>query len=366
MKKFFNACDVNVGYNENLVVKDINIFLQKGKILTIIGANGSGKSTILKSIAGHIKLIGGNIWIGEKNMLSMSSNEIAKKLSVVFTQRPYTEKLSCEDVVSIGRYPYTGKFGFLTDKDKEKVYDAMQIINILDLRQKDFNEISDGQRQRVLLASALCQEPEIILLDEPTMFLDIKYKIELLSILNMMAYEKNISIILTLHELDLVQKISDFVVCVKNGRIEKQGTSDEVFTEDYINWLYDITEGSYNDKFGCVELKANKQKPEIFVIAGGGTGINIFRKLHRKKIPFAVGVLHENDIDYELAKYIADEVIKEEMFEKIGKEKIELSKKIIKDCKKVICCVKKFGIMNIENYELIEYAKMLNIDVVML
>lgn len=362
-KFFFNAKNMTVGYHEKAIVENINIQLNKGEILTIIGPNGGGKSTILKSIARHMKLLGGTVLLNKKDMSKLSGNEIAKTLSIVLTQHPHTERLSCEDVISIGRYPYTGKFGFLSAEDKEKVQEAMKLVHVFELRNKDFNEISDGQKQRVLLACAVCQEPEIILLDEPTTFLDIKYKLELLSILKVMAHKKQITIIMSLHELDLAQKISDFVLCVKDGYIEKQGTPAEIFTTSYIRQLYHITEGSYNDTFGCAEMKPQTGQPEVFVIAGGGSGIPIFRLLQRKGIPFAVGVLHENDIDFELAKMIANEVIAEKSFEPIGDESFEKAKKVLSGCKKVVCCLKQFGTMNHRNSELLKYAKSINLSV---
>ncbi len=360
---FFKTQNTSVGYKTKIVVDNINISLERGKILSIIGPNGGGKSTIIKSIARHIKPIYGNIYISNRDISDMPVSDISKKLSVVFTQKPYAEKYTCEDIVSMGRYPYTGKFGFLSENDKAKVKEAMNVINIFNLKNKYFNEISDGQKQRVLLACALCQEPELILLDEPSTFLDIKYKIELLSILNDMARNKNISIILTIHELDLAEKLSDYVICVKNGCVDKYGTPDDIFKEDYINYLFDIEHGSYNSYFGRVEMTKNTKKPKVFVIAGNGSGTNVFKSLNKNKIPFAAGVLHKNDIDCVLAKYTASAVVYENAFENIGDDKIECAKNIIRDCEKVICCLKNFGAINYKNKELIDYAERIDIKV---
>ena len=149
----------------------------------------------------------------------------------------------------------------------------------------------------------------MIVLDEPTSFLDIRHKLELLSILKKMVLEHHTAVLMSLHELDLAQKISDYVICVHGDRIEKYGTPEEIFTSEYIHHLYGITTGSYNASFGCLEMGAPAGKPQVFVIGGNGRGIPVYRKLQRAGIPFIAGVIHSNDLDYDVAKALAAEVI---------------------------------------------------------
>ena len=358
---YFHTEKMTVGYDGTPLIREIEMKVNRGEILTLIGPNGSGKSTILKSITRQLKTIGGTVYLDRTSLQRLSNKDLSQKLAVVLTERMRSELMTCEDIVATGRYPYTGRLGILTDEDRKKVWAAMEMVHALDLRERDFNAISDGQKQRILLARAICQEPEIIVLDEPTSFLDIRHKLELLSILKHMVSQKNVAVIMSLHELDLAQKISDFVMCVHGEYIDKAGTPEEVFTSDYIRELYGITEGSYNASFGCVEMAGSRGDPEVFVIAGGGSGIPVFRKLHRMNIPFAAGVLHTNDIDYEVAKALASRVIAETAFEPVGEAQTEKALEIMKRCGKVICCLEHFGTMNAGNMRLVQEAKRMGI-----
>ena len=200
---YFSTESLTVGYNGKPLISDISLNLQKGEILTLIGPNGSGKSTILKSITRHLATIAGTVYLDNKNMRTMSGRDVATRMAVVLTERVRPELMTCGELVASGRYPYTGSFGRLTARDHEIVRDALRRVHAEDLYDRDFTAISDGQRQRIMLARAIAQEPEIIVLDEPTSFLDIRHKIELLEILNDMAKKQNITVVMILHEIDL-------------------------------------------------------------------------------------------------------------------------------------------------------------------
>lgn len=233
-----------VGYDGKPLIKEMEIALPKGEILTLIGPNGAGKSTVLKSIAGQMQLLGGAVYLGKEVLSEMKGSELAKKMSVVFTERLRAEMKSCRDVVATGRYPYTGWFGVLSKEDEQIVDEVMELVHITDICNQDFDKISDGQKQRVMLARAICQEPEIVILDEPTSYLDIRYKLEFLAILQEMREKKGLTVIMSLHELELAKLISDKILCLKGEYIEKYGTPEEVFESDFIEQLFDIREGS--------------------------------------------------------------------------------------------------------------------------
>ena len=358
---FFHTDQLTVGYDGKPLIREINIQLKKGEILTLIGPNGAGKSTILKSITRQLATISGTVYLDKQLMSQMSNKEVSQKLAVVLTERMRPELMTCEDIVATGRYPYTGTLGILSAEDKVKVKEAMETVHAWDLKDRDFTAISDGQRQRILLARAICQEPEIIVLDEPTSFLDIRHKLELLTILKQMVLDNQLTVIMSLHELDLAQKVSDKVICVHGEHIEKYGAPEEIFTSDYIRNLYGITRGSYNAAFGCVEMEPPKGTPQIFVIGGNGSGIPIYRKLQRQGIPFAAGVLHTNDVDYQVASALAAQVVAEKTFECISQKNYENAAELMKQCQKVISPLKEFGTMNAANKELLNLARKLGI-----
>ena len=348
---------MSVGYDGKPLIEEVEIMLRKGEILTLLGPNGAGKSTILKSIARQLSLIAGTVRLDGEDMKSLTGAELSKKMAVVMTKRLRAELMTCEDVVATGRYPYTGRFGVLSKDDHQAVENAMELVKVTELRDLMFDRISDGQRQRVMLARAICQEPELIILDEPTSYLDVKHKLEFLTVLRKLVRERNMAVVMSLHELDLAQKISDRVMTVCEGRVDRIGMPEDIFTDEYINCLYNVTEGSYHEAFGAMELPAAKATPQVFVIGGGGSGLAVYRKLARLGIPFATGVLHEHDIDYEAAKYSAAQVIVEAAFEPIREETRKKALLCMEQCPEVICCLTHFGTINQENKILLETAR---------
>lgn len=248
-KSFFYTENLAVGYGKKVILDGVNISAEKGEILTLIGPNGAGKSTLLKTAAGQLPALSGTVCIDGREIGAISVKERAKRLALLMTERISPELMTCADVVELGRYPYTGQLGVLSDNDKEKIAEAMELTNSKELADSLFSRVSDGQRQRVMLARAICQEPEILILDEPASYLDIRYKIELMSILKRLASEKNITVIMSLHELDMARKISDRIVCVKDGKVHQIGTPNEIFGGDCIAELYGIDPKIYGAYF---------------------------------------------------------------------------------------------------------------------
>ena len=357
MAYYFSTEKMSVGYHKCPLIENIEIGLERGEILTLIGPNGAGKSTVLKSIARQLELLGGAVFLDKENMMQISGTALSQKMAVVFTDRLRTEMMTCEDVVATGRYPYTGRFGILSEADRQVVREAMELVRVTDMGNRDFTSISDGQRQRVMLARAICQEPEILILDEPTSYLDVKYKLDFLSILQKMRKKKGLTVIMSLHELELAARVSDKILCIKGRYVERFGRPEEVFEPGYLSRLFDISAGSFDEENGSMELEAIKGRPKVFVIAGGGCGRNVYRSLQRQGICFATGILFANDVDYPVARALAAKVIKAEAFEPMGNDLVEAAKRQIDACERVICCKENFGTLEAANGELLAYAR---------
>lgn len=356
MEYYFKTEQMSVGYQGKTLIHDIEIGLHKGEILTLIGPNGAGKSTILKSIAKQLRLIDGVVYLDKKELHQMSGLELSQKMAVVFTEKIKTELMTCEDVVATGRYPYTGHFGILSKEDHAIIEEAMEFVHVTEIRNQDFTKISDGQRQRVMLARAICQKPEILILDEPTSFLDVKYKLEFLSVLQELRIRKGLTVIMSIHELELAERVSDRILCVNGAYVERFGKPEEIFKLGYIKSLFGIETGSFDEENGCMELEPAKGETDIFVIAGGGSGRSTYRKLQRERKSFFTGIIYENDLDFPTARALAAELIAVKAFEPVDQVALEQAQKAMDSCSKVICCRKEFGSLETANKELLEYA----------
>jgi iron complex transport system ATP-binding protein len=357
MEYYFKTKNLAVGYDGKILIRDINVQLEKGKILTLIGPNGAGKSTILKSITRQLETIRGTVYINAQEIASWSPRDMAKQVAVVLTDRIRPELMTCAEVVAMGRYPHTNLFGKLTPKDMDVVQEALERVHALDLAEQDFTTLSDGQRQRIMLARAICQEPEIIVLDEPTAYLDIRYKIELLNILREMAQKRNITVIMSLHEIDLAIKISDYLLCVKGDTIEVFGSPDVILKNHTIEHLYELHNGSYNLLFGSVELTKPEGAPKVFVVAGGGCGITCYRALQKQEIPFATGILFENDVDCQVALELSDHVVLAPAFEAMTDVHFKEASELLLRCEEVIDAGTPVGTLNQLNRKLLRLAE---------
>ena len=243
-----------VGYSAPLL-RDIALQVERGSILALIGPNGAGKSTLLKTLSAQLKPQGGAVLLDGQDLSAYTPGARARKLALMLPHTARTELTTCFEVAAAGRYPYTGRLGVLSAADREQVWQALRLVQADALADRDFSCISDGQRQRVLLARAVCQQPEILLLDEPTSFLDVKGKAELLTILRTLAQEKQVAVIVTLHELALARKLADAVVCVSPKGVSQVLSPEDAFAEDNIRTLFDLTAEQYAALYGKDDAK---------------------------------------------------------------------------------------------------------------
>ena len=212
---------LSVGYTlSHPVISDINLELRSGQLACLIGENGIGKSTLLKTLTGFLPKLKGSLLLGNRDIESFSQRELARQVSIVLTQKPDVQNLTIEEIIGLGRSPYTGFFGRLRAEDRKVVDDAIATMGIKKLRGRMIQTLSDGERQKVMIAKALAQETPVILLDEPTAFLDFPSKAETFQSLQRMAHERDKLILLSTHDLELAVRFADSLLEVKAGTLK--------------------------------------------------------------------------------------------------------------------------------------------------
>ena len=222
-----NLSQLSVGYSlSHPVISDINLELRSGQLACLIGENGIGKSTLLKTLTGFLPKLKGSLLLGSRDIGSFSQRELARQVSIVLTQKPDVQNLTIEEIIGLGRSPYTGFFGRLRAEDRKVVDDAIATMGIENLRGRMIQTLSDGERQKVMIAKALAQETPIILLDEPTAFLDFPSKAETFQSLQRMAHERDKLILLSTHDLELAVRFADSLLEVKKGTLQAVSASE--------------------------------------------------------------------------------------------------------------------------------------------
>ena len=229
------------GYKNNFVVSNINLSVNSGEWLGVIGPNGSGKSTLIKGILRIIRSFEGNIYLKNKDIKFFSNKKISQTISFLPQQLNSNLMLTVRQLVALGRSPYKEFWEFdLNKNDQEKINQSLNLVDMYGLKDKQINQISGGQLQRAYLALALAQEPEILILDEPTNALDLKYQIKLLEIIKDLKLNSNISVITILHDLNLAARYSEKILALKSGKSIGYGSCDEIINEKFIKEIFDI------------------------------------------------------------------------------------------------------------------------------
>lgn len=216
---------LTIGYGEKAVLSDISQTLEAGRLVCLLGSNGVGKSTLLRTLAGFLQPLSGKVLLGDKDITTLSLSERSKAVSVVLTERVEVPYMKVRDLVGMGRSPYTGFFGTLTKEDKQIVGEAIEMVGIADLAERTIDTLSDGERQKAMLAKALAQQTPVILLDEPTAFLDFHAKISTLKLMLRLAHETGKTILMSTHDVEMALRLSDLLWIVQDGKIQTGTTA---------------------------------------------------------------------------------------------------------------------------------------------
>jgi iron complex transport system ATP-binding protein len=354
-----------VGYDGHAVIEQVNIDALRGSMICLLGPNGAGKSTILRTLSGMLSPVHGAVYVESSNIGSITRKTLAQKMAVVLTDKMNPGLLTAIEIVAMGRHPYTGFFGRLKNADRDVVNAALDSVNALPLASRYYNELSDGEKQKILIARALAQEPELIILDEPTSHLDIRHRIEVMTILSRLCKDKGITVILSLHDIDLALKGCETVLMVKDGRIVAQGAPEQIVHQGVVQELYDITHAHYDDLLGSLEFSSSCAS-SVFVTGGAGSGIPVYRALRRAGYGMDCGVLHQSDVDAHVARALCNSLVLERDFEQITDARYENALTLLRKQKVVIDTGFPVGDINLRNVSLIQEAVKLDSTVLSL
>lgn len=248
METAFRIEALTAGYDRSMIFHDLNVEIAKGKVTTIIGPNGCGKSTLLKTIGRILKMEKGRIFLQEQNMQQLSTKEIAKRLAILSQSPSAPFQLKVEELISYGRYPHRKNVNRLSKKDTEKMEWAMEVTNTLEFRARELSELSGGQRQRVWLAMALAQETDILLLDEPTTYLDMAHQLEVLNIVQKLNKEHGCTIVMVLHDINHATRYSDELIAMREGAVIKCGPPSTIMTPNVLKDVFQIKAKIHHDE----------------------------------------------------------------------------------------------------------------------
>ncbi|HSE83850.1 MAG TPA: ABC transporter ATP-binding protein [Thermodesulfobacteriota bacterium] len=254
MRQIIEGEDINFSYDGTEVLKGISITISKGKWVGLLGANGAGKSTLLKIISGILSPKSGKLLYKTEEIRRLDKREVAKKIAYVPQSSSFSFPFTVAEIVLMGRAPYFGKFEFEREKDWEIARQAMETVGIGHLQNRLVTEISGGEKQLTSLARALAQEPEVMVLDEPTTSLDLKHRTEIMKLLAKLKYEQSVSIIWATHDIFTALFYFDEIIMLKDGKVFAAGNTEEVLTEEILATVYGI------------DVTVRKENGRIFVL----------------------------------------------------------------------------------------------------
>lgn len=325
-----------VGYNDTPIITDINLDFEAGRFITLLGPNGTGKTTLLRTLSRHLKPMDGTIHIGGRPLQLLRQAELARIMAVVLTDRVTPPLFNVFQFVALGRYPHTNFLGRLTGRDRQVIAESLTAVHADKLSQRDFTSLSDGECQKVLVARALAQEPRILLLDEPTAHLDLKHRIEVMAILRDLCRSKGITVIASLHDVDIAAKVSDRVALIKDGAVIDWGYPEEVLSGEAVANLYDFDAACFSRHLGSIELRGDGRRGRVFVIAGMGSGAAIYRLLAKEGYAVSTGVLQDNDLDCYVARSLGADCVSQPPAAAMNEESMAAAWAEIKNCGLVI------------------------------
>ena len=253
MKSFIHISGLTIGYNKSTVVKEISASFNSGELICLIGRNGEGKSTLIKTLCKLLPPISGSILINDNDLFKLNDKEFANLISVVLTSKISITNISVKEFIAFGRYPYTNWLGKLNKDDEEQIIAAIEMCGILPLMNRDFSSLSDGEKQKVNIARAIAQNTPIIILDEPTAHLDLVNNVEIFKLLKELAHQYNKTIMFSTHYIEFALQLADKICLVNDGSFFCD-TPKNIIDSKKIDQLFDKKSVKFNSTTNSFEF----------------------------------------------------------------------------------------------------------------
>jgi len=353
------ATNLSAGYNSELILKNIAFSIKKGELVTIVGPNGAGKTTLLRVLAKYLEPKSGTVLIEGFDLKKLNQALLSKKLSVVPQVEEPVFNFKVEDFILMGRIPYLKRTGFESEKDFKILQKVLKLVRCEHLVGRRLNQVSGGERRKVLIARALVQDPKILLLDEPTLHLDLNSQIEIMNLLKNLT-KKKITVITTLHDLNLAIQYSSRIMLLSNGKILCFGEPEKVLNKSNIKKAFNIdvilrknpiTNKIYIIPVSTFPRRKKEKNIKVHIICGGGTGSDIMCKLLALGFEVSAGVLNVLDSDWETAQLLGIQVVSEAPFSPISNSSHFENLKLMRNADVIVITNVPFGKGNLRNLE---------------
>lgn len=354
--------NLSAGYNNKTILDNININVSPGEVIGIIGPNGTGKSTLIKAITDVIDIRTGTITIDGIDNRKISRRDRAKLIAVVPQEYAVDFKFTVFDIVMMGRNPHMYGRKNSEKEDYDIVKEAMVMTKTWQFKDKDYNELSGGEKQRVIIARAIAQQTKIILLDEPTSHLDIHHQLEIMELISRLK-SKNITIMAVLHDVNMAARFCSRLILLNKGKIVADGTPDEVIDPKYLDSVYKmemvVRENKVLSSKEIVPIRVIKENESfnnkvIHVISGGGRGEQVIERINSLGFKVTCGVLNQGDSDLEICHLLGISCVEELPFSPISDGKANENKRLINQADIILVTDVPFGNGNIKNLEILK------------
>ncbi len=357
--------EVDFFYNSLEALRDVSFEAKQGEFIGIIGPNGAGKSTLLGVISRVLKPKSGAVLLEDLDIKKMSQKSLARKMGFVAQDSGIPFRFTVLDLVLMGRNPYLGRFNMESSEDLRIAQESMKRTRIFHLADRAVTEISGGERQRVLIARALTQTPRVLLLDEPTLHLDVSSQLEIMDLLKDLSKKENLTIVSVYHDFNMAARYCDRILLMNKGRVEAVGSPGTIITRENIKDIFGVdvhvghnflTNSVYAVPLGSQKPKASRKELTVHLICGGGSGAIPMRRLMNEGWQVTAGVLNLLDTDYEVAESLGISIAPEAPFSPITARAHEQNLQLIKNSNAVLVTDFLVGRGNITNLEAAKVA----------